>query len=450
MVPNANASTIEEPSRLILALGRFHPLILHLPIGALLLTFFLDIMGRFRKKYPKSTIVYSLGFSSFFAVVACVLGYFLSLEGGYTEEVLDFHFWFGSIAAGLIILLFLLRNLNLKVVDILFLPLFIITIGIISIAGHYGSILTHGSEFLTEHLEEKEPVIPITDIDSLNIFDNVVHRILEDKCIQCHNASKMKGDLSLVSKASLLKGGANGKAIILKNPHESLLYSLSVLPISDERHMPPEGKPQLTKDEIWLLKYWITHSMEIDDKVVSLPKSDSLKNILKDYLVLEKKYIEEASLDAIEEVKKAGFTIRKISPDDGGLWLSLKNKDLPETGLKLLSKISPQIVELDLGNTDLSDDMTKGFDEFSNLTKLHLNNTKIGDETLNHLKSLKQLETLVLHSTGVSGEGLKKFLGSNSPKSIYVWNTKVSAGTIRLLEEEYDININMGASMGLN
>ena len=89
------ANNAEDVPRFVLALGRFHPLILHLPIGALLLTFFLDIIGRLRKDYPKATIKYALGFSSFFSILACIFGYFLSLEGGYSEDVLDIHFWTG-------------------------------------------------------------------------------------------------------------------------------------------------------------------------------------------------------------------------------------------------------------------------------------------------------------------------------------------------------------------
>jgi cbb3-type cytochrome oxidase subunit 1 len=79
----ANKLDNENVSRWMLFLGRLHPLILHLPIGALIITFYLDIIGRIQKKYPKSTIKYALGFSSFFAILTSVFGYFLSLEGGY-------------------------------------------------------------------------------------------------------------------------------------------------------------------------------------------------------------------------------------------------------------------------------------------------------------------------------------------------------------------------------
>ena len=99
------ADTAEETSRFILALGRFHPVLLHIPIGALVFIFLLDIVGRIRKKYPKDSIKLGLGFSSGFAIITCILGYCLSLEGGYSEEPLSIHFYTGIAAAVLITIL---------------------------------------------------------------------------------------------------------------------------------------------------------------------------------------------------------------------------------------------------------------------------------------------------------------------------------------------------------
>ena len=47
-----NIANAEVTPKTVLFFGRFHPLLLHLPIGALLVTFFLDIIGRIRKDYP--------------------------------------------------------------------------------------------------------------------------------------------------------------------------------------------------------------------------------------------------------------------------------------------------------------------------------------------------------------------------------------------------------------
>ena len=94
-----------ETSEWLLFLGRFHPLILHLPIGAFLVSFLMDIAGRIKKDYPVDWVRFGLGFSALSAIVACVLGYFLSLEQGYGEQVLSIHLWLGVLTAVLLSIL---------------------------------------------------------------------------------------------------------------------------------------------------------------------------------------------------------------------------------------------------------------------------------------------------------------------------------------------------------
>jgi len=114
----------EEAPSFILFLGRFHPLLLHLPIGALVVTFFIDILGRIQKQYPAKTISNLLGFTALFAIITCFLGYFLSLEGGYQKDTLDIHFYTGIATAILTsVLFFISLKPNFKSNKI-FLPLF--------------------------------------------------------------------------------------------------------------------------------------------------------------------------------------------------------------------------------------------------------------------------------------------------------------------------------------
>lgn len=430
---------------LFLTLGRFHPLVLHLPIGALVLVFFLDILSRVKGHYPKSIITYALGFSAFFAILTCIFGYILSLEGGYSGNILDIHFWTGILSAVLIIFLFLLSCSNNKILKKLFLPFFILTLGCISIAGHYGSVLTHGSDFLTEHLKPTVSVKPITNIDSLSLYNNVVHEVFESKCIECHNSTKKKGGLSLASQKSLLMGGDSGLAFVKNNAKESLLLELCTLPISNENHMPPEGKPQLTKKELWLLEYWINNSDKTDDRIAFLDKTDTLQNYLKDYIAIDQVSIKHASVSVLISLKEKGFTIRNISPKHGGLWVTYKNKDLPDDGLKALKAIKDQIVELDLGNTNLSDDTTEVLKELKNLKKLYINNTNITDVSLSYLEKLKQLKILVFHNTAITRSGLENILSKVKLSKVYAWKTNIDHNEITALEKKYHTTIDLGS-----
>ena len=49
------------------------------------------------------------------------------------------------------------------------------------------------------------------------------------------------------------------------------------LPLESRKHMPPQGKPQLTDDEIAILYHWIKSGASFTAKVDSLPQKDSLR-----------------------------------------------------------------------------------------------------------------------------------------------------------------------------
>ncbi|QOD60484.1 chitobiase/beta-hexosaminidase C-terminal domain-containing protein [Polaribacter haliotis] len=440
--------SISESSRLVLFLGRFHPLILHLPIGALILTLFIDIVGRINNNYPKQTVQYALGFSAFFAVLACYLGYFLSFEGGYDKDTLDTHLWLGVVSAILIIGLFLFSKVEHKKASRLFFPAFIITFIVISFAGHYGSVLTHGSDFLTQYAKVPQKAKVIKNIDSLDIYKDVVHKILDGKCIQCHNPTKRKGELALNSSENILKGGENGAVIEKGNASNSLIYTSLFLPISDKKHMPPEGKPQLTKEEVRLVEYWINNQAHFNEKVANLPKNDTLNKMLAKYLVFEEIKIEEASISAINEAKEAGFSVLKLVPNQPELSVKFQKGEITDDGLKTLNNLNEQIIELDLSNTALTDNMISDLKEFKNLQKLSLNNTKITDKSLANFHNSKRLKVLNLYNTGITNKGLDAFLKHVVPEDIYIWETEVEKDFIAKLESEYKTNLHAGVADG--
>lgn len=78
--------------------------------------------------------------------------------------------------------------------------------------------------------------------EETNAFDGIVLPVLKDKCGNCHNPKKRKGDLAMLTKEDLLKGGENGPAISPDQPDKSLLLKHIHLPLSDDDHMPPKGK----------------------------------------------------------------------------------------------------------------------------------------------------------------------------------------------------------------
>jgi uncharacterized membrane protein len=79
----------KEASDILIFFGRFHPLLLYLPIGFLIIAVILEALSRFnrfRQYKPSVGLALLLGASS--AVIAAFLGYLLGQAGGYNEELL--------------------------------------------------------------------------------------------------------------------------------------------------------------------------------------------------------------------------------------------------------------------------------------------------------------------------------------------------------------------------
>ncbi|MET2985076.1 FN3 associated domain-containing protein [Aureibaculum conchae] len=443
-----SAQDTEEAPRILLFFGRFHPVLLHLPIGALALTFFIDIIGRVRKNYPEQIITYALGFSAVTAILTCILGYFLSLEGGYGQEVLDIHYYTGILTAILASVLFFLSTKKTLASKKAVLPVFIATMISLTVAGHYGSVLTHGENFLTEYAGPPKKERTIEVVDSLQVFNDVIYKILDDKCIQCHNPTKTKGELSLVSMDAILKGGESGEVIEAGNAHGSLLYKQLLLPISDEDRMPPEGKPQLTKDEIWLLKHWIDSGLKFQGNYDNIAQNDTLSKLLNKYLVFDKVFIPKASKADIAEATEAGFMVLELVPGEPELSVKALNSDITKGQVNKLSNIKEQIVELDFSNVNITDNMTSIFKKMKNLKMLRLDNSSITDKAIKNIKAIKNLEVLNLFNTNITDNGLKELLAQIQPEDIYVWKTNVTKEMAMNLQKEHEVIIHSGLEEG--
>ncbi|MEP7268754.1 MAG: hypothetical protein ABI844_14090, partial [Saprospiraceae bacterium] len=130
------------------SIGRGHLLLLHLPIGILLL---IGIFTFFRKSFDEKFLrefnATSISIAASFALLTAILGLILSKEGGYDEEILSFHKRMGIITAFLVYILSFIKQPGILFTSVLVLSLIILTIG-----SHNGATLTHGEGFLQKPL----------------------------------------------------------------------------------------------------------------------------------------------------------------------------------------------------------------------------------------------------------------------------------------------------------
>ena len=419
-------------------LGKFHPVILHLPIGALYFTFCLALVERFFKDNFSVPIRIGLAFSFVFAVISCLLGYFLSFNGGYGEETLNIHMWLGistAIFNGILLWVHKQSTFGKH-----FIPFFGITIILLSITGHFGGTMTHGEDFLKPPKIKNELVFNIKD--SINLYSEVVRPVLDNKCVKCHNPSKSKGGLLMNNKEGLLNGGKSGNILFANNSLQSHLYSYLVLPSEDELHMPPKGNSQLKKYEIELIKYWIDSGADFERFDKTKESNEVLALNLASFFPKTIAIAPPPTYSNLQNLQNLNFRIERNSNENNFIEAKFLGEDIQTKHLNALLKIKHQLIKLDLSNTNLNDRKISKIKKLEKLKYLKINNTDITDKGLISIN--KSIESLNLNNTLISYNGLQSFLESSQTKNVYLWNTKIKPEQESLLEDQFSANLNFG------
>ena len=104
-------SRLNHPPEIFLFVGRLHPLLVHLPIGMIVVLAMLELAARIpRFKNAAASAGFILAFVTPLAVVTAGCGWLLSLAGGYEEKLLEWHKWLGlATAAGCVVTAILFR-----------------------------------------------------------------------------------------------------------------------------------------------------------------------------------------------------------------------------------------------------------------------------------------------------------------------------------------------------
>jgi uncharacterized membrane protein len=249
---------------MLLFLGRFHPLLVHLPIGFLVLLVALESMARIRRfRGANACAGYMLAMLVPAALASAACGWLLAGSGGYDGTVLGVHRWLGIATVSLCALVALVheRQWTRSYAVLLYLSALVL-----AVTSHFGGSLTHGSDYLTRyaparlHARLDRPgaaAHPETSHPGVGVFAAVVQPILQARCAGCHNPEKRKGGLSMDTLEGLMHGGEHGPALVAGNAIQSPMLKRMLLPPENEDHMPPDGKPQPKPDEIAILRWWV-------------------------------------------------------------------------------------------------------------------------------------------------------------------------------------------------
>ena len=508
-------------------IGRLHPLIVHVPIGILLFAFALILFQRYRRVEIEAVISFALLLGTISAIAACVAGWILAQSGEYDADLVFKHQWTGIATAAIGFAAYFIKPFRSV--------LTVTTVAVLAVAGHYGGNLTHGEDYLFP--KKKTPSVKkVATIDSTqniinqqvvtlidtsktalphisqavlsntvkNVSPNVsqanlpnttqtapnavaqmmtqkrfmyrdeIAPILENKCYNCHSATKKKGGLRLDTEDFIREGGKSGSVLTAGNPDKSQMYLSLLLPEDDDDHMPPQGKPQLTPQEIATIHQWIKQGASFQEVVSTFaagsvaPKPASTPNVATNLTTLKlpkvttettqtavstpkatvntaiqnteaailKNKTEAATPSVLSQLKQQNIIVSTFGEGSNYLMANFVNvKNYNSSLIDNLQSVSNQLVRVRLSNQPVSDADIKKLSSLKNITRLNLEKTSISDAALVHLKDLPNLEQVNLYGTNITDKGLLDLAKCPNLKVVYLWQTKTTAAGIEKLKK---------------
>lgn len=442
-------------------LGRFHPVLVHLPIGFLVLAIVLEGFESFRRTETKSrliSIAWLLGGLS--AAAAAFCGWYLGETGLYEEDTLFVHRWLGIALVVVSFVGWWIKRHPKSYAPYVQNGFNILVLGMLFYEGHQGGNMTHGDTYLTEHApaslqgllglkEEKKSLPQFGNPDSVLVYRDLVAPIFESKCFACHNNGVKRGGLNMSSPDSLLLGSQGDPIIVGGNAEDSELFRRITLPQRNIKFMPPTQNP-LTYDEVKVVEWWINTGGSIDANVSAVDVSENMKPVLLRRYALDVEpkpwyeTVQLARLDStrIAELRQNGFTVKELGATNPLLDVSYSGSDLTKAQLQKLEAVKEHITWLSLAETNVKDDWLGIVSNFPNLTRLELEKTVISDKGVALLPKLEHLEVLNLYGTNVTDACMGDLEKISSLKRVYLWGTAVSrqiAESVKKKNEELEI-----------
>jgi len=451
-----------------LFIGRMHPLVVHLPIGFLLLA---GVMEWFARKPKYEAINGAISFVLFAGAVSAIgaafIGWLLSSDGSYDGDTLWWHQWMGYGVIVVSTLAWLIKSGRWKAQQRVYTGLLIATIGLLTLTGHQGGNMTHGENYLAEYAPapiaalmgqsqiEDQKQLNLYNPDSIMVYQHIIQPMLDETCVECHNENKIKGGLQFHTAEAIQKGGDGGPAFVSGNAFESEIVRRVSLPQTSVKFMPTSGTPMNFKD-VKIIEWWINNGASFEASLSDTEMDDEVKAILeeKGISTVKKPYVETADVVAasptsLEKINGLGMTAIPLAA--GNNFIDVKPASvggaISQEQLQSLSEAKEQISWINFSRSELKDEDIKILADMPNLTKVRLENNPISDAGVKYLENLQHLEYLNLYGTKVTDAAIPSFEKMKGLRKLYLWQSEVTPeGAEKLKASRPDIVVEMGLS----
>jgi hypothetical protein len=218
--------------------------------------------------------------------------------------------------------------------------------------------------------------------------------------------------------------------------------------------MPPAGKPQLTPDEIELLRWWIVNGADFKKNWAATPRTPEVERLFAGKSAAPANPVFALPVDAADpsdlaRLRTAGANVTSLGT--GSPWLAVSwtgNRQLKPENHTALRKVGEQVVDLNLSNTNVNDALLADLlPNLPHLIRLHLAQTAIGDAGIQGLKNAQYLDFLNISNTQVGDASAAILQQLPRLQSLYLWGSNVSAGALQTLQQiRPNLRLNAGAA----
>jgi uncharacterized membrane protein len=460
--------------RLLELFGRLHPLLVHLPIGLLVGCVALELAARRLRANPALVGVLTW-IAALSAVVTAASGLVLSREGGYSSATLENHERLGlSIAATSLLAAVLFRvhrKRASRAAELGYRAFLVVAVLLLVPAGHLGSTLTRGSDWLLAPFrsdeaapagpvdapppaappgaegpslaarpgieEPREEPVPAAAPEAPD-YARAIAPIFAANCASCHGAAKHKGGLRLDSHAAILRGGDGGPVVVPGDPAASELVRRVRLPLADEDHMPPEGKAQPAAAELALVEAWIRGGAPASASETGSPaETSALESEAKreepttapDSSVPPPAEPAPPAAEALDAVRSAFVHAEPLGEGSSLLWIDFAAAAPSIDDARaaaLLEPLAANVAELGLARARIGDATLALLARLPRLERLDLRATPLTDAGLARLAGHARLRELVLAQTGVTDAAVDVVLALPALERVSLWSTGLS------------------------
>jgi len=235
--------------------------------------------------------------------------------------------------------------------------------------------------------------------------------LFQAHCVSCHGETRRKAALRLDSYAFTLRGGRHGAVIVPGNPKASELMTRIVLPATDDRAMPPEGKTPLSPDDVTVIRLWIAAGASPATPVAAIRGAPRLVEEVKipelDPALANRRRAPLAAAVTGLAARYPGL-IGYVSRNSADLELdaALRGTAFTDDDLKAFLPLRGRIMRIDLSGSGVTDASAQTLAAMTALQSLRLMNTRVGDNTIAALAPLKLLRSLTVEGTNISEAAL--------------------------------------------